>query len=173
MGDADSRPGSDFVRIGRVGKAHGVDGGVYLETPAFPGVLSVGMRLTAGAAELVLTAVAGMPQRPLIHAQGFADREASVALRGAVVWVARAALPELPAGEWYGSDLEGLAVSDGSATIGVIERLVNSPSVDLLEVALSAGGELLVPVVGDAIVEVDLERRVVTVDARFLGLDSA
>ena len=51
----------------------------------------------------------------------------------------------------------------------VVTRVVAAPSCDVLEL----DGGALVPLVGDAVRAVDLERRRIEVDRRFLGLDRA
>jgi 16S rRNA processing protein RimM len=66
--------------------------------------------------------------------------------------------------------LEGCAVRDGDEEVGVVSRLLGLPSCEVLEVARAAGGPaLLVPLVTDAVREVDLERGVIDIDLRFLG----
>ena len=48
--------------------------------------------------------------------------------------------------------------------------MLSLPSCEVLEVTREGdGGELLVPLVGDAVREVDLEGRSIDVDLRFLG----
>jgi ribosomal 30S subunit maturation factor RimM len=87
--------------------------------------------------------------------------------------VARAEAPELEEDEWWATDLEGCAVRDGSREVGVVARLLALPSCEVLEVARSEPGtpDLLVPLVRDAVRDVDLDRRVIDVDLRFLGED--
>jgi 16S rRNA processing protein RimM len=58
----------------------------------------------------------------------------------------------------------GLAVVDGARTVGVVERVLSLPSCEVLVV-----GDLLVPLVGDAVREVDLAARRIDVDLEFLG----
>jgi ribosomal 30S subunit maturation factor RimM len=51
-----------------------------------------------------------------------------------------------------------------------VTRLLELPSCEVLEVARTGGGQaLLVPLVTDAVRDVDLEHRVIDVDLRFLG----
>ena len=77
----------------------------------------------------------------------------------------RAAAPALGAGEYWAEDLEGCAVvtADGRS-LGVVEGLRALPSCEVLEV-----GDLLVPMVGDAVQVVDIAARRIVVDAGFLG----
>jgi ribosomal 30S subunit maturation factor RimM len=64
-------------------------------------------------------------------------------------------------GEYAADDLVGCRVEG----VGVVERVVNGPSCDVLEV-----GDVLIPFVEDAIVSLDLDARVIEVDRSFLGL---
>lgn len=159
------------MRIGHVGKSHGYEGGVYLETPAFPGVVAPGCEYWCAGRVLLAESAAGTPGRPLARFAQIGDRGAAAALGGAALWAPRADLPPLGADEWYASDLEGMAVfGDDGGRIGVVRRLINAPSVDVLEVELDGGGELLVPLGDDAVERIDTERRRVTVHRFFLGL---
>ena len=60
-------------------------------------------------------------------------------------------------------------MSDGDRPVGVVRRLLELPSCEVLEVERPDGGELLVPLVSDAVREVDLDRRAIDVDLHFLG----
>jgi 16S rRNA processing protein RimM len=60
--------------------------------------------------------------------------------------------------------LAGCRVVDGAREIGVVSRMVALPSCEALEV-----GDLLIPMVGDAIRSVDLAARLIDVDMGFVG----
>ena len=47
--------------------------------------------------------------------------------------------------------------------------MLELPSCEVLEVERSDGGDLLVPLVTDAVREVDLDRRAIDIDLEFLG----
>lgn len=113
-----------------------------------------------------------MDSRPLISLNEVSDRDSIEVLRGEPVLAPRDALTPLAEGEWYAKDLVGLTVStEKGVGLGVVERLVNAPSVDVLEVSAVGGGEaLLIPMVGDAIVEISPARGELIVDGDFLGL---
>lgn len=103
-----------------------------------------------------LERVGGTDERPLVRAQGVNDREAAAALAGRPVTG-----DEVPAGEdeWLVSDLIGAEV----VGIGYVERVIDSPSCDLLEV-----GDVLIPFIRDAIVKIEPGR--IEVSREFLGL---
>ncbi len=71
--------------------------------------------------------------------------------------------------EWFAEDLEGCRVVDGERELGVVRRLLALPSCEVLEVERPGAGDLLVPMVRDAIRRVDVGARVIDVDAAFLG----
>ena len=59
---------------------------------------------------------------------------------------------------------------DGGQEVGTVARLLALPSCEVLEVARPGDApDLLVPLVSDAVRSVDLERREIDVDLRFLG----
>jgi 16S rRNA processing protein RimM len=97
------------------------------------------------------------------------DREAAQALRGEELLVARDQAPGLEEDEWWAEDLEGCEVTDGVAVVGSVRRLLALPSCEVLEVARPSGPDLLVPLIGDAVRSVDIDRRVIDVDLGFLG----
>jgi len=65
---------------------------------------------------------------------------------------------------------EGARVFDGDQEVGLVRRLLALPSCECLEVARDgAAGDLLVPLVRDAIRSVDVAAGRIDVDLRFLG----
>jgi 16S rRNA processing protein RimM len=61
-------------------------------------------------------------------------------------------------------------VFDGERRVGEVRRMLALPSCEVLEVARAGGGgELLVPMVGDAIRSVDIAARRIDIDLAFLG----
>jgi 16S rRNA processing protein RimM len=75
--------------------------------------------------------------------------------------------PGLEEGEFWARDLEGCLVVDGDVEVGVVERMIALPSCEALEV-----GELLVPMVGDAVLSVDIAAKRIVVDPAFLGIEA-
>jgi 16S rRNA processing protein RimM len=147
------------VRAGVVGRPHGLDGSFYV-TRAAPDLLEEGMAVAVGGAERRIERRAGTDARPIVRLAGVESREDAEALRG-VELRAEEALAE---GEFWARDLEGCRVVDGAREIGVVARMIALPSCEALEV-----GDLLIPLVRDAIRSVDLEARVIDVDMVFVG----
>jgi len=159
---------ADILEAGRVGRPHGLDGSFHVTRPD--------PRLLDGAEELLIDGRperidrrAGTPERPILRLAGHTGREAAEALRGAQLGVPLARAPVLEANEYWAHELEGCAVVDGARHVGEVRRLVPLPSCEALEVAREGGGELLVPMVRDAIRSVDVAARRIDVDLAFLG----
>jgi 16S rRNA processing protein RimM len=155
-----------FLEAGRVGRAHGLDGSFHVTGPR-PRLLGLGTPTDLG--EIVRRA--GTDERPVIRLAGCDSREAAEALHGRPLHVALEDAPALEPGEWWAHELEGLAVTDGEREVGTVRRMLELPSVEVLEVERPDGSELLVPMVGDAIRALDVPGRRVDVDLRFLDAD--
>jgi 16S rRNA processing protein RimM len=155
---------------GRVGRAHGLDGSFYVTGPV-PRLLVLGASVTAGGREAEIVRRAGTDEHPIVRLQGIADRASAEALRGAVLTVAQAQAPRLGEGEWWAHELAGCVVRDGTRRLGVVERMRELPSCEVLEVRPDQGGApLLVPMVRDAIREIDASAQAIEVNADFLDL---
>jgi 16S rRNA processing protein RimM len=158
-----------WLRAGVVGRPHGLDGSFHVGDPV-AALLAADAVVRVGGVERRIARLAGFDRRPIVRLEGDEDRSAAEALRGQEILAIRAEAPELGPDEWWAGDLEGCAVSDSGQEVGVVTRLLELPSCEVLEVERAGGGAaLLVPLVSDAVREVDLDRRVIDVDLRFLG----
>ena len=151
------------MSAGRVGRPHGLDGSFYV-TRAVDELLWVGGTVQVAQTPRRIVRRAGTVARPIIRLDGLDSREAIEPLRGLDLLVPEASLPALEPGEYWAHDLVGCRVVDGSAEVGVVARMVTLPSCEALEV-----GDLLIPLVRDAIRSIDLDARVIDVRLEFLG----
>ena len=153
---------SEDLRAGRVGRPHGLDGSFYV-TRALPRLLQLGASVTVAGKNAAIVRRAGTDSRPIVRLEGIEDRSAAEALRGAEVTVPAQAAPVLAEGEWWAHELEGCALLAGDRRIGTVSRLIALPSCEALEV-----GDLLIPMVRDAIRSIDVEARRIDVDMGFV-----
>jgi len=159
------------LQAGRVGRAHGLDGSFYVTRPSAR-LLCMGASVTVAGRKLEIVRRAGTDARPIVRLAGIDDRSAAEALRGEPLTVAAAHAPELAQGEWWAHELEGCTVVDGERTLGTVTRLIELPSCEALEVERGQdAAPVLVPMVRDAIREIDVEAARIEVDADFLGLE--
>jgi 16S rRNA processing protein RimM len=160
-----------WLRAGRVGSPHGLDGTFHVLEPR-PELLLLGAVVRVEDRDLRIVRRAGTDARPLVRLEGFDDRSAAEGLRGSLLRVPRAAAPELGEDEWWAEDLEGCSVLCGDSVVGHVRRLLALPSCEVLEVSRADGSaDLLVPLIADAVRAVDVERREIEIDLRFLGED--
>ena len=104
---------------------------------------------------------------------GIGDRDAAAALVGAEIEVDRATIgPELGAGrsgpavpgEFFWVDLQGMEVRTRTGTsLGVVEELFETGANDVM-IVVGTGRHLIPFLYGSVVVDVDGERRVITVD---------
>jgi 16S rRNA processing protein RimM len=142
-----------LVSAGRVGKAHGRDGSFYVDEPSIEFELGSTIQLGDELHEIIRRD--GTDDRPLIKLEGVDDpRE----VRGEIMLVDE----ELEEGEYLVADLLGCEVPG----LGRVERVIDAPSCTLLEVGEEGH---LIPLIGDAVKQVDLERKIIEVDREFLG----
>jgi 16S rRNA processing protein RimM len=168
---------AQWLRAGTVGRAHGLDGTFHIGRVAEHvfAMIELGSEVRVGSELRRVTRLAGHSARPLMRLEGCDRREDAEALTGSELMVARAAAPELDEDEWWAEDLEGCTVRDGERAIGTVAALLALPSCEVLEVQRTAAAgdaaaaPLLVPLVRDAVRSVDIERREIDVDLRFLG----
>ena len=158
-----------LVDAGRVGRPHGLDGSFHVTRPDAP-LLAVADELFVAGRPERIERRAGTDERPILRLTGHAGRAAAEALRGAPLCVPASRVPPLEPGEYWAHELAGCAVWDGSRRVGEVRRMLPLPSCEALEVVLVHGGELLVPMVHDAVRSIDVAARRIEVDVAFLGL---
>lgn len=149
-----------LVVAGRVGRAHGLDGSFKVNGPQREFV--PGLVVTVAGVERRVERAAGTARHPLIRLHGIGDREGAQALGGEALRVAEAETP-LEEGEFRIEELVGCLVEE----VGRVERVLPGSSCDVLEIE----GGVLVPLITDAVVEIDLGARRIEVDRAFLGLE--
>ncbi|HWF53743.1 MAG TPA: ribosome maturation factor RimM [Solirubrobacteraceae bacterium] len=158
-----------LLRAGQVGSPHGLDGSFHVTDPV-PALLALGESVVVRDVARVITRRAGHERRLILRIAECEDRTAAQALRGAELMVPRERAPALQDDEWWAEDLEGCAVHDGQVEVGIVRRLLALPSCEVLAVERAGGaGELLVPLVADAVRTVDVAARRIDVDLAFLG----
>ncbi len=153
---------------GRVGRPHGLDGSFYV-TGVQLRLLHVGTKVTVGELTAPIVRLAGLQKHPIVRLEGVENRGAAEQLRGLELTVEQSAAPALAQDEWWAHELEGCEVYDGARRVGVVANMVKLPSCEALEVHRDDGGELLVPMVGDAIRAVEVAEKRIDVDMEFLG----
>jgi 16S rRNA processing protein RimM len=151
---------TELVKVGRVGKPHGLDGSFFVEHASEDEerfAKGATLHVDGERAEIVVSKRSR--GRPVIRL----DRAAP---RGAELAVPREELPPAGEDEYYEFQLVGLAVEEeGGRPLGSVSAVIPGPANDVLE--LDSG--LLLPLVGACIQEVDLEAGRIQIAPGFAG----
>ena len=155
--DVDVASAEGRIAVGRINSTWGLRGHVKVTA-----LSSNPQRFEPGA----VLFVRGEPRRilevvyprgyPCIVFEGYEDRTAADALRGALIEIAEEELPALPEGEFYVHDLVGLTVidPDGDA-LGELVEVLRTGANDVYLVRREGARDLLIPAIPEVILEID------------------
>ncbi len=165
-GRSRARPASPanerWIALGVVMGTHGVRGELRVklhnpESELLYDVAAVQLRAAGSMRPYTVQQVRPGGKGLLVQLEGVDTVERAQALRGAELCVARSHLPELPEGEFYHCDLEGLTVVDlAGAPQGTVERVLEYPASTVLRVRTDRG-PIEVPMREPYLVQIDLE----------------
>ena len=104
----------------------------------------------------------------LMNLEAVTDRGQAESLVGSELFVDKSRLPSLEEDTYYWFDLVGLRVYDTTgALLGRLEGVIPTGSNDVYVVKDNKPGsarEILIPAIGDVVLDIDLESRTMTVD---------
>ena len=155
------------VTLAAIAGAHGVAGEVRLKLFG-EGVAALSAHKTFNDGALTLVKIredgkgGAIARLAESTSRAYAER-----LRGTVLTVPREALPPLPEGEYYHTDLLGLpVVTDAGARIGTVAAIENFGATDIIEIAREPVPEkgpktFMVPMIPAAVLEWDEHRLVI------------
>ena len=154
---------SELVPVGRVGRAHGLDGSFFVEGPSGRAdVFAAGAVVyVAGEPVKVVSSKRGSQGRPVIRLEHRVERGEELA-------VPRDSLPALGEDEYYAFQLVGLEVEEeGGRLVGRVADVLQYPANDVLE--LDSG--LSLPLVEACVRQIDLPGGRIVVSTGFAGPD--
>jgi 16S rRNA processing protein RimM len=146
------------VRIGKVGRPHGVDGAFFVEQPSHDDRWwRTGARFLAGGEPVEVVAHRRSSGRPVVKL----DRDVA---RGALLEVERDELPPTEEDEFYAFELVGLeVVEENGRVLGTVKAVTPGVANDVLEL----DGGVLLPMVEDCVRSVELDARRIVVAEGF------
>ncbi len=164
----------EYLLIGRILRPHGVRGEVAVEPLTdYPERFQAGARLflgpELGATPVPVTIGSARPHqdRILLRLEQTADRNAAEQLRGLCFFIPLEEAAPLDEDSYYPHELIGLQVRlEDGRELGLVDELMQAGGNDVLVVrSPERRGDVLVPLAGPFIREIDLEEGVVTVVA--------
>lgn len=161
---------SPMVVMGKVVGAQGIQGWVKVQTftEYLDGLLDYGTWYVGNEQSWrpleVLEANVHGGKVLIAKLQGIVDRTAAEKCKGLLIAVPRDSLPEQPEGEYYWSDLVGLAVENQQGEkFGIVDSLLETGANDVL-VVKGESGEKLIPFIDSVIKQVSLKDKTIRVD---------
>jgi 16S rRNA processing protein RimM len=157
----------DYVVVGRIGRAHGLRGEVFVEprTDEPERRFAAGQVLGTGAGSLTVADSRTHSGRLVVRFEEIADRTAAEASRGTELTcpVDPDEMPDDPE-EFYDHQLAGLRVeTPGGEAVGELDRVLHGAAQDLL-VIRTPEREVLFPFVSALVPEVDVAGGRIVID---------
>jgi 16S rRNA processing protein RimM len=147
------------VRIGRVGRPHGIDGAFFVEQPSEDQRWwQVGATFLAEGEPVEVTLKRTSSGRPVVKLDKPVER-------GAWLEIEREQLPPTEDDEYYAFELIGLTVVEqGGRELGTVEAVTPGVANDVLELDT----KVLLPMIEDCIVSIDLQAKRIVVAEGFV-----
>lgn len=149
----------DYIRVGRVVRAHGVHGNLIVSADSDVAErFAVGAQLLLGDERRSVRVRSSKPYKGklLVAFDEIRDRDEAEQLRHRDLAIEAGDLGEAPPGEVWVFELVGRSVVTGDGeTLGVVSDIETNPAHDLLVVGASDGGEILIPMVAEFVDPLD------------------
>ena len=162
---------SELVAIAKVAKPHGIRGEVSADiltdfSERFDGLETVVALLPNGERrDLKIEDFRFQKNRVLLKFEGFDSMDSAETLRGAEICVHESDAVALEEGEFYEWQLEGCAVETiEGEKLGAVKELMRTGATEILVVA-GAEKEFLIPFAEAICTEIDIENKIIRVDA--------
>ncbi|OQX62542.1 MAG: 16S rRNA processing protein RimM [Anaerolinea sp. 4484_236] len=157
-----------YLAVGFLRRPHGVRGEIMLEVQTdFPERLKPGATFYAGKKRIPLTIATKRKHNKglLLSFEGISDRDEIGRFRNHHLYVLESDWPSLPEGEYYDHQLIGLQVivDETGERLGELKDIHKTGANDVYIVISESGREILLPAIPEVILDVDLDRRQMSV----------
>ncbi|MCI8275290.1 MAG: 16S rRNA processing protein RimM [Lachnospiraceae bacterium] len=154
---------SEF-RVGVISSTHGIRGEVKVfpttDDPArFRELKQVTLVRKRERRAVEIEKVRFFKQFVIVKFRGIDDINDIELYKGAELWIDREQAVPLEDGEYFIADLIGLSVmTDGGERLGTLQEVLRTGANDVYEVLMENGRTVLLPVTGECVLDVDLEK---------------
>ena len=152
---------SGDILLGVVIGAHGLSGEVKVKTfvSELENLRDYGPLHAKDGREFIVESIRSVKgDVAVVQFRGIDDRDAAEALKGTELFVARDALPQTEADEFYHADLVGLRAEDQEGrTLGRIKGIHNFGAGDVIVIELPDGDDLFLPFTRESAPIVDVK----------------
>ena len=164
---------SEYLRIGKIVRPHGIKGAVKLETltsdnSRFDTLSCAFIEENGTYREVKVVPVSHTDISAIVYIDGVTDRNSSEALRGKFLCVDRAHAAQLPEGRYFIDDLIGCEVYDSDGEyLGQLRDVMVRPANDVYEIKKDKS-TLLVPALKKLLTSVDVTEKKIVLDKAVL-----
>lgn len=156
-----------YLTIGRLGKPHGLDGGIvfYIITD-FPERLQKGRKVFISEKKIPvhIQSVKPHPRGLVLLFKEYSDTSEVEQFKSQYVYVDANELPELPEGEYYHHQLIGLHVFDPQGSeIGILQDILETGANDVYLIKDQNAKEILIPALLELIKKIDIENKTMVI----------
>ena len=156
-----------YLAIGRLGKPHGLDGGIafYILTD-FPERLKKGREVFIGDEHIPahIKSIKEHSKSLILEFEEFATIEQVENFKSHFVFVDASELPDLPEGEYYHHQLIGLTVMDtNESKVGEITEILETGANDVYVIVGEDKKEILYPALLSLIEKIDIKNKIMVV----------
>ena len=162
-----TRSESPPLRLGLIGRAHGLAGAFRVVGAADWYTFAPGATLLLDGRERTLLSVAVTQQSPILALEGMTSREQAAAVLGHALELRASDAPAPEEDAFWVRDLVGMRARCGERELGEVTDVLERPANDVLVLRLSDGREHLVPFTREAVPDVDLGGRVLELAEAF------
>jgi 16S rRNA processing protein RimM len=162
-----SDTGAAPLRLGLIGRAHGLGGAFRVVGAADWYTFAPGATLLLDGKERALLSVAGTQQSPILELEGMSSREDAAAVLGHALELRASDAPAPEEDAFWVRDLVGMRARCGERELGEVADVLERPANDVLVLRLSDGREHLVPFTREAVPGVDVAGRVLELAEEF------
>ncbi len=159
-----------MLEIGKIVNTHGLRGEVkivpWTDYPDdFERIKNVCIKMRDKSMDCTIKSVKYQKNNIIVGFKEIKDINEAELWKNAVVYASREELGDLPEGVYYVADLIGMQVydNDNNETIGEIADVLKTGSNDVYVVKRADKKDLLLPVIDDVVLDVDTEKRIVSV----------
>ncbi|MBN1282707.1 MAG: 16S rRNA processing protein RimM [Proteobacteria bacterium] len=158
--------GGNFIRCGRIGRAVGLKGECAVHWMSGASPVGAGGRIILedskgkGRIGYTVAALRKHGRSNFVRLEGVSDRAAAELLTNSAVFISKETLVELPAGQYYCHEIEGMeVVTEDGTPLGRVARIFAAGGSDVYEVVSEGGEELLVPAIDSVVLSIDVEKK--------------
>ena len=155
----------ELITIGRIVAPHGVRGDLrILPDTDRPSIYKKLKSIRLGGRTYGLLSARPHKNVYIVHLEGVDDRNTAETLVNQIVQVPLSALPERPEGSIYYFELVGMTVvTEEGDNVGTIKEVLKTGANDVYVVENGEGQEILLPAIRECILDVDVEKNVMTI----------